>query len=317
MIQNIHILIKTIAIQLNQNFLLTKVILICFFLFFLIILKYYSKKKKAEITIENLHINHISDNILFITLFFCLYILGMFYLRFCNFGKSLDLKEIFFNLISFFVYETINYIIITLLYNILFVIVIIIFIIKLMKSIKLNLFKIHIYIISCYPLGFFQITPYTKFTSKFEAFYTLFSGVFYYLYRNLLKIISKYILKKEYNYYNTNKITNYLYKIRDKNALFILIILIFYDIIFNNFVLTKMYYFIPIVFLYNLVKLINDIFSIYEPFEEGLIVSHLYFNVESLDIKTNNIVYVNNFEGTIQDLKNIEIKLNQEFNTRL
>lgn len=70
----------------------------------------------------------------------------------------------------------------------------------------------------------------------------------------------------------------------------------------------------PMVFLYNLIKLLDDIISLYEPFEEGLIVSHLYFDVKNFNIETSEILYMNDFEATIQDLKNIEIKLNKEFN---
>lgn len=183
MIDYIYFLIKIVITQITQDTLPTKLILSFFFLFFLSTFKYYLKNK---ITIENLHITHISDFIPFITLFFSLYILGLFYLRFCNFGHALDLKEFYNKLIIFFVNEKINYIMITILYDILLLIIIII--IKVMKSIKLNPFKIHIYIISCFPLGFLQITPYTKITLKIQRFYFLLSNIFLSLCLKLKKI---------------------------------------------------------------------------------------------------------------------------------
>lgn len=313
MIDYFYFFIKIVIIQIINNTLPTKLILSCVFLFFLGALKYYLKKTHTKFTIEDFHIIHISDIIPFILSFCCVYILGLLYLRFCNFGNVLDLIVLYDKLVLFFSKEKLNYIVITLSYNILFTIIFIVIIIKLMKSIKFHLFKIHIYILSYFPLGFLKITPYTKVTLKIQRLYLLLSNVFCVPYHKVSKYITIYILKQEYNCYKISGFETFLYKIRDKNALIVLILIIFYDIFVNNFVLTKMYFFLPIVFLCNLIKIIDNIISLLEPYEESVVVSHLYCGIKKFNIKTFEILYMNNIEVTIQELKNVEVKLNQEF----
>lgn len=74
-----------------------------------------------------------------------------------------------------------------------------------------------------------------------------------------------------------------------------------------------MFYFLPIVFLYNLILLAFNILTLFDPDEENIIVSQLYFNVEYFNFETSEILYTNNIEATLQNLKDIEIKLNEEF----
>jgi hypothetical protein len=309
MLDYILVIIKLILMQIAYDTLLTKALLSGFILLFLI---YYINRKKTKITIEDLGIQHGLDLIPFVTMFFGLYIFGLFYLRFCNFGKQLDLKELYNKFMIFITKQEISYIIITILFYILVITLFLIFFKLIFFNIKLNLFKLHIYIKSFFPLGFFEDTKYNTITQNYMFFYRRLSGIFSSLFRLIRKKTYIHILKKEYDHYKITKITQFLVKIRDKNALVILLLLIIYDIIFNNFVLTKMYYFMPIVFLYNLIKLIDHILSICQPFEEGVIASHLYFNIESINLDTFEIHYENNFEATLQDLKDIENKLNKE-----
>ena len=310
MLDYILIILKLIIIQIAYDTLLTKALLSGFILLFL---AYYINKEKNKITIEDLGIQHGIDLIPFVTMFFCLYIFGLFYLRFCNFGKQLDLKELYYKFKVFIFQQESSTSIITILFYILIIILLLLILNTIMKSIKLNLFKLHIYIKSFFPLGVFRDTIYNTITQNYMfLFYRRISGIFFSLYNKLLKNIYKYILKKELDYCRTDKFEMFLFQIRDKEALIILILVIIYDITFNNFVLTKMYYFMPVVFLYNLIILINKILSICEPFEEGVIASHLYFNIEKFNMDTFEIQYENNFEATLQDLKDIETKLNQE-----
>lgn len=308
MFDHIQVLIKLLLFQIAFNSLLTRFLCCCFIILFLVVYYYY--KPKNIFNIKSLKIHSWADIVPFLVLFSILYLGGICYLRYCSFGSSLDIKAKVTLFLGFIQQNAWNYILITLIFYILLIILFLMFLSAVSKSIKFNLYKIHIYIISKDPKGFNHDNFYDKFCRQFKKISISIEHILPKLYKTFLRLYFKYIKKQTYKYKFTKTLA-FFYKLSKFNALIILLFLTLYDIGVNNFVLTKIYYFLPIAFIYNFMVMLYDLTNMLEAADEVDLANFLYVEITEINLQ-GEIYFANGCATVIEDLHSISNTLTEK-----
>lgn len=282
--------------------------------FLLLYIFYVLLKEKNVLTIETFRFNWI-DCLFFLIFYICVYLTFFLVLRFRQWGYMLDVKNIFNKLNHFCYTNETSYIVFTIVFCLLFITTILILFAKLRFIIKKNLMKIHFFIINKYPMLMFNETPYDKFRYKFYTWHDRFSLCFYNLYSFVSKNFIIHIKKEKLDHSKISKIEVLLIKYCKFNALFILVLLIIYDLIFNNFILTKFYFFIPFVFIYNMIFMFFNILTLMEKTNECIVACVLYYKIIGTD--ENLIYFDNNVSFDLLDYNISLIEINSLINNNL
>ena len=230
-------------------------------------------------------LNHKFEAFLILSFYFLFYILGFLYLRFGYFGHFIDLVLVINYLKLFFITNNKLAILISFFFYIsIFILLLLIF--NLLKIIIYKHFlQLHFYIISKYPM---DLTSNLYNNIRRNIFYKLMSKIKNVPVQYIRKV--KKLLGITVDEYNLTQYEFLFLNLQKFYALFILLLLILYDIIFNNFVLTKFYYFLPIAFLYSLLVYVDEFYT-FTKMEEYDIAC--YFYIEKVLETEDEVFYAN------------------------
>nr|NP_062847.1 hypothetical protein PhpooMp02 [Physarum polycephalum]BAB08081.1 unnamed protein product [Physarum polycephalum] len=253
-------------------------------------------------------------NICIITLYIFTFVIGIFYLRYINITKKVDLKIYYIMLKNLFTEFTKEEIILNVVIIITFIIIYIFIIYKFTQYFKLQVIKRHLYLIGIplnnnwystvhrkylWPLAnsFLKISIKHKIELLYKKYYfdkkphkprpdNFFS----------LSEEAKILFFKnnptlpELLFHKYKKMSIFIDNILTKGHYFILIISILYDVINNDFILTTIFQILPWIFFYELFlrisKFVDDIWIPYDQALHNLIYSKKlkYINEETLMI---------------------------------
>ena len=234
-------------------------------------------------------------NIITISSYIILFVGGVFYLRFLNIEKKIDLKDYYVICKKFFIDYPWNEIIINSILVILFIILYITLLYKLTLYFKFHIIKRHIFLIGKpWNDSWYYETFHYKFFTTINIHTTIFVGI-------ILKIknyynkyyFSKQNKKEPYNYKEMSlkeqilfeeaspatpygfiskyKIKFIVYHLLTKWHYLLLLFVTFYDMKFNNFTLTSIFYILPWTFFYELylrLTLFQD--NLWLPYDQAL-----------------------------------------------
>lgn len=293
----IFFLFKTVLLLLcSFNFFLPKIILLLLLCYCIIVL--YHNNSTYKITVQTLRINNIVIFCL-ITLLFCLiYIILFSYWRYLNLNKQLDLKIIIYKIYLILMNNNLfnNFIILS--YTILFMIIMYFSISILRKYFFIHFFKIHLYITYLTYQEDVDDDLYEKLQLNLLFNNYIFSKIFIYKPIKLLhKIIKKY--DPTYSEDEHKFLFDIIYKFRliEHGIWFpkyLFTIFLIYDIIYNNMIITKIYYLLLILSLYYIFhQIINIMCFIYRK-DCIRIYSYLYINTCHDILDENDIRRINN-----------------------
>lgn len=278
--------------------MITQAISTIIFIIFVYYLNKYNKYYcQMYMSLENLKIKSKYDVLICVIIYFLIYLIGVFLWRLTFISKKINLVIIVNKLkISLITMSYFN-IFITLFFYISLMFSII-YIFKLIINIIYKHFlQLHFYIISKESMDVFKKTNYDKIRKIF----------FYKIYLKITQAPIKFIktfnllFNKNYNIKQINKIQYILNRLVNFYALIFLLILFLYDCIFNNFILTKIYYFLPIAFLYNIIISIERFFMQFTKITEFDIACYLY-KIKIFEDK-NKIIYDNGHELIKENFK--------------
>lgn len=316
-------------------------ILVCSFLLFLMqkyprkrfkILSQYRKYKlnlmtkyKLKSTIENIY------NIFIIFIGFLIFIVGLFLFRYVNSNQKLDLKEKYILLKQLYNITPlhVSFLNITLL-SLIFFLYICIFI-RILKYYKYHIIKRHIYLIGnldsynfyekrfldqfCFTINFCRI--YSNFLNKFENFLKnfyfkkfnkkqlKFMEVDFALilaeYDEILNYYDKYFINP-LKFLNDKKKIILLFEIIIKIHYIILIVLLCYDVIFNDFKIILIYHVLPWTFLFDFyIRFSLFIDNLWSPHDKYL---HTILYSRHLEIWDKNTLII---DGEFYDYNNAKM----------
>lgn len=274
-------------------------------LFFILIALYIIKFLRHAIfnyifNIEKMKINYpvfyVLNTILFILFYICL--LG--YWRFLNMTKTLNLKNFIYQIVSFIkknnIYDT------TLLFICLILTIFILYylIIFLKKYFFIHFLKIELFIHYFTRRDFYyEMTYYDNIKTECTHLSTFFDT---FIVDNIIIFFYKLYLryhKREYKdkWHSSDVIYNIknkldLYKHEERFPSYIIIISLLYDIIYNNMILTKIYYISFILFFYYLFHKITALICFQEAYCSIKIYDYLY--KKDHNVTKEDITYINN-----------------------
>lgn len=310
--------IQTIKIIILNQFLentLQMRVIFCLLLVIVIMLffKYYNTIIKP-LTIESLKTKIWFDLFFYVLTLFIyifIYLVALFYFRFLSLGNTFDLKtytmlnlkkikevpltELFAHIFVFIVF---------------FIVIIILFKIC-QRIIYRNILKLHFYIISKSKMHLLEQTIYDKIRFKiFQKVYLkiiLFPVKFLHFLKNFNKTPTK-LYMMQHNAFDVFLASSYKFF-----GLFLAILFIVYDLIFNNFILHKIFYLLPFLLLYQLLLLFVDfIDQIFLKEDEYDIACYLF--VELITEKDTILLYKNGHVTQKENLIRIHNLFKNDFN---
>lgn len=262
-------------------------------------------------------------NIIMLLIYFIGITTVIFYFRLLNKERIVDLKYYFFIIKSFVTQHNFINISCTFLIYVLLVILYIILMLRVIKYFKFHVIKRHIYFMNFEQNSWYQLTFFFKFLHKFGLFSA--HGLEQQIYTGIVSIY-KFILylfkiKKDYGpdydklpFKEQVEISmkdpvdpdsllikyNIFYKmipiILKYTHYIFLIILIMNDIIFNNFIITKIFNVFPWIFFYDLyVRVSIFIDDLHLPYDQSF---HNFVYANSLEVLDKNNIII---DGEIRD----------------
>lgn len=299
---------------------------IIFFQFLLSIILLYTSYKinnyiniRNKITILSLNINN-TFIMSFITICYVLIYIGLFlYWRISNLFKTINLKSLIHNYYLYFDNNLIESIMmITLGFCVLLTVILIIRLLRIFFF--FHFLTIHIILINYYrnlsPYNIPIRTIYQHLCDKiiyYEGYISseVISTLIDFLakYKNI--DITKRYKKEYYNYADLIKKNINYYKHRKNIMLYIMIISIIYDIMFNNMIITKIYMILPIMFIMILHKKLVEIICFFQEFHCIIIYNYATNNVKKST--QEKIVLSNGFEIEKSDINEINEMLEKAY----
>ena len=232
-------------------------------------------------------------NIIVLLFFSCIFIGGIFYLRFFNINKQIDLKDYYVLCKKFFYDFNWIEIIVNSSLILLLIILYISIIYKLTLYFKFHLIKRHIYLVGhtlwypslhyniLRPCNIYTDIPYkikTIFENLYEKYYynkiqhSPFPDNFYSLAdkeRKLFLMQNPVIPSLFFHKYK--KISYFINILLTKGHYILLLFVIFYDITYNNFILTLIFYILPWTFFYEIFLRISYFVDVtWIPYDQAL-----------------------------------------------
>lgn len=227
-----------------------------------------------------------------IVLYIGVFVGGMFYLRFLNINRTLDLNALWLRIYS----SLLNHDLVTNFVNIITLILLIltyiIILSKLIKLFKRHFVKLHIYYSRfdnewygfTFPFKYFPVISYQRYLYK--------------VYSSSAKIFNKRVLSFPFHYHVTILTQNIHY--------LILIATILYDIRYNNLILCHIYNIFPYIFVYDLyIKFCDLVESRIEAKWECDydLILHDYIYVEEVHLLTEKEVFL---DGRLYEIEYIQ-----------
>lgn len=263
--------------------ILFKVITIMFLILILYLSYIYPKPLKSNINsvAEHYKIHNCYEKafcFLMLFLYFVIFIGGIFYLRFKNSNKFLDLTLVFNNFFSKILLLNLLTAILSIILILLLMFVYIVTLIKLVNLFKKYWVKLHIY--------YQNHNDYPTWYDKFMDI-ILFKLSYYHLISLLCLNYPKIIDNKVFGF----RIDYHLILLIRKIHYIIIGIIFIYDMMYNNYVMYNLYAILPYIFIYDLYLQICNLYAN---------IDHLY----SADSTAHNFIYANTIEILDKEIKN-------------
>lgn len=246
-----------------------------------------------------------------------------FYLRILRVGNTLDIKFLLLQAKAFMFNNSWCTISVTIIFYIIIIFTVIYYILLLRKILFYHFLSLHIYLMNYFSTeDFFEISIYQQICNKLiniDCYIpdSLLDFITYIIAKVYYKMDLSNSFNQEYISFNisfASKINYYVYK--QYISLYLSLICILYDIFFNNMILVKIFYILPIIFVFYIFQKISiivcffekaDCLNLYELFtknviniQEDFIIFEDNTSIEKgvlaeLNIKFENAFKVNNY----------------------
>lgn len=311
MIYYVKILINFFLWLLSNNFFLS-----LFIINIILIISTFSlqvfRKQYYKITLQDMKIRNKILTAVTLFVIFCFFCSLFIYWRLSNLGKFVDLKSIIFKLHLIFVNKSFFSFLITVIFIVLFTMLLIQIILLLQKFLFYYILKIHIYLM-VYTLkdSPMKITSYEKLINNLHTL-KLYPFM---IEKRVLRIMYYMYVKIKYGSYQGNfenfwimlfSQTNYCYY-KQRLDKYLIISSILYDIFFNNMIIHKIYYILPITFCFYLNDKFLDIAAFIE--KTDCIQVHAYLTKKIKQKNYETYIFEDNTNASIEDIKNINRKI--------
>ena len=273
------------------SFWIIKIILILILIGIFIGIKYLFKPNKKDL--YKYQIKHFYINWIIIGIYISFFIIFLFYLRIIR-SLGLDLKPILNQIHNIYVGNS-------LLNNIYIVIIVIILIGILLRLLK---YIIKLFLMQLYKRHIFLLHAVTFYNFKLKTNRILYNGISFYFFSNLSNLYLKNyifgkIVRNNVLYsmgrllkFPTITLNSYLIKLGNFILFllkivptFIIVLLVVYDIWYNNLIITKVFYYLIFYSIYNIWKRYSDFLENYDD-TLGEILFNLYY-------REDTVMYVN------------------------
>jgi hypothetical protein len=310
-----------IHIFLWDNILLKAVFLILCYILLYFLIKYISNPMIYNYP-NNYKLTSICNhfyNILVLTLYTGLFTFGVFWLRLSNMERTINLNSYFTNLIVLINNASYPMIILNLFLFCFFLCLYMIFIMFLGHYYRYHIIKRHLYLsnVNVIEASFYE--HFANFIKKFSLYeiFRLIIKLVIICYRccNIKELYTRIIntkripLLKEYfsEYKNHNFIEIFFMRtfedIKYYIHHFICLIILLYDIMYNNMVITHVFQILPYVFLYEIWVRVSKFYAYLHSIRDGILYSLLY-DPATID-KELGIIYTSSGELTLEDFQDI------------
>jgi hypothetical protein len=288
-------LFNLILIITFNNFIIPKILGIILFLFLLKPLFKFMVKNLRPNGYQPFHIFKISN--VYVTAFFCvmyffIFIIGIFYLRILRSNHTFDLKPLI-NFFKFFlVMEDYLAVLLIIFFCMCFVFIFIGILAHIKDFFEINLLKMHLYLLQPYGMGSYgaaEETIYHKFVMDFPFLQDIASYIlrplelFTLIFpdnKNIMTIYTILFLK----------IFNFLRQIiKIHYSLFIMGLILIYDLYYNDFVISILFQVLPFYFIYMLWLRFTTFLHI----QRAALLSDLSTIIYDLYYNSNTIKYFN------------------------
>src|ERR1700722_844898 len=227
----------------------------------------------------------------------------LFFFRVRNIGKSVDMKDIYKSIITFYLSQTTITITLILILMLIFLYFLFTFLIFLKKNTFLLYCKINFLIIYLLGVGEHRgETSYDKF--KWNVYIKYFNKITLFPWR-----IIKIFIKDDAHY----KVSSSLQKFKPFYGGFLLMFAFIYDILVNHLMLSSFFYILPWAILYQIGFSIDTAFGITYDIEDNIISNFLYDN-NTLIMDDYYYIASNGYKYTKDELEEIKLFINNNFN---
>lgn len=293
--------LKIILLAFTTNNVIAKIfvsIIILGLLFFISFLY----KKHITINLAYLQVNN-WPCMIFITMIFSFILMLPFYFRYLRIGKTIDFSIIIYNLKIFLINNTWFTLLITFLFYIIIIISFLYCLLLLRKLFFYHFLCLHLHLIT-----YFSLEDFTKISIYETICYNIIS-IDSYIIDKILNLIS-YILYRYKNYgksyssegkliYHMEFLSTINYYIYQKYiSLYLIFIFIIFDLFFNQMILTKIFYILPVIYLFYIFQKMSVIICFFDKAECFLL----------LEFYTKPISSINKFRVNFKDNTCIEKK---------
>lgn len=258
---------------------------------------------KEKITIDDLKLNFdIKLLFLFIPIVLGINLL-VFLFRIRNYGNQVKLAEVFNKIKIFFLLTSYLQILMTIILLIMIIINIILFLLIVKKNTFLFFCKIN----------FFVINYLDEYPQRKDSIYEIFKQKYTSFFYKIKKIPrSIFIIFFGQRYLNLSTFIGSIYQFY---GIIILFIVFFYEVIFNNFTLSKFYLVIPFILGYQIGVSIYHFCNLTYDLEENIICNYLY---DDNLLLLNKEIYVasNGYEFTTNELEEIKLFISSDFDRK-
>jgi hypothetical protein len=220
-----------------------------------IILLLFIIKKISQLDVGTKHkIHNFTLNWVFITIYIFYYIVIILYLRYITWGYQVDLNVYFYKFKEYFIANNLAFILLLLIGVVIFLFLVKLRVFLLKELRKRHLYQIHhqlfesikIYIINCqkhgkkYRPGLHYKPIYNRIIYKLQHFYA---------YHRVFIRIASLIFGD--NYIDVFSRYSFIKTLIKNSHKLLLILILAYDCYFNNFIISKVFYYLPFYILYN------------------------------------------------------------------
>lgn len=274
--------------------------------FFALFYSLWRLKKHYYLKIEDLHVMSLPITLCIIISYFIGFFCLLFIYKVLHISREVDLKQIY-NIVKTFYKGNDYFLLFSTGFLFLSIFILGFIILAIIKAIIFKHFmRLDLLCINYYPLDVNRQdnpSPYDKFKCLFTESMNKVLHMFCYI---------KYLFPPHYR----SSICQFIFNWNAYFGLFACILLVIYDIFFNNFVIHKLYYGLPFIFLYQLLQIMHR-FQVMLATEENIICCLLYHNLVHYNAQEKIYYFSNNYFFNQEDLNEVIILVKCNFNRNL
>ena len=257
--------------------------------------KYTKNNEVNIISLESLKIKNYVYTITVVTLCTISFITTVFAFKILNISKEIKLKVVYANLKEWLVLTDFSVLII----NCILIIGLLLIMLPILTKIKNFVFyeflKIHLYLIVF---------------KRYQKVFNFIAAKIHYLTELLLWKLFKPQWKR-LSKHKARRLHRYCSNIEEHLALILICISVIYDVLFNNMVLSKIYYFFPLCYLYLIWRLLVNFICKRAQWTDSDL--HIYLYKTPHSVSEDGIVYEDGSELSMNDLADIRAYILNDF----